>query len=370
VPLSIALQPVTDWEELGQRWRDLEQRARASFFQSWTWTGCLAAERFDRPLLLCARQDNHDVALALFNHRRGLLCDSLLLNETGDPGWDSVFIEHNGILAAGSAPSSLLTACIGALGELPLPDARALFGRRIVLSGVDASYRTAPGPNARIVREQRRDAPLVDLAALRRAGKLHTDLLSSNARSQLRRSLRHYAREGPLCVTAAESPADAHGYLDALARWHQRIWQQRGKPGAFANPRFVRFHHALLDRALPRQELMLLRISAGPTVIGYLYNFRHRGRVLAYQSGFDYESADKHQKPGLTCHHLAIEQCLAAGDASYDFLAGADRYKRSLSDGDTQMYWLVLAAPSPVERVKRWLRATGRRGRTEGRAAC
>ena len=33
-------------------WRDLESRSDASFFQSWTWTGCLVEERFLRPGLI------------------------------------------------------------------------------------------------------------------------------------------------------------------------------------------------------------------------------------------------------------------------------------------------------------------------------
>jgi len=86
-----------------------------------------------------------------------------------------------------------------------------------------------------------------------------------------------------------------------------------------------------------------LRIGAGDAAIGYLYNFRFRNRVLAYQSGFDYRAAGPQQKPGLTAHHLAIEMYAAQGIESYDFLAGEDRYKLSLSTGATELHWLEVS---------------------------
>ena len=49
---AVTLSPVADWAALGERWRELESRADVSFFQTWTWIGCLAPERYDDPVLL------------------------------------------------------------------------------------------------------------------------------------------------------------------------------------------------------------------------------------------------------------------------------------------------------------------------------
>jgi CelD/BcsL family acetyltransferase involved in cellulose biosynthesis len=347
VPLSVRLDRVRDWDTLGARWRDLEGRTACSFFQSWTWIGCLARERFDRAVLLEATQDGRTVALALFSHRPGLLRDTLWLHEIGDPRQDSLFIEYNGIVTERDAAPELCKRCLTAALAWHSDDTRrGWLGRRLVLSGIDDIQLRACKAVGTIVRALNRSVPVLDLAALRRDGRRHLDVLSANTRAQLRRSLRRYERQGPLHVERAGSAADAHTYLDALAGWHQHTWQRRGRPGAFANPDFTRFHHALIDRALPRGEVELLRVSAGPVVIGYLYNFQHRGRVLAYQSGFDYASADPHQKPGLTCHHLAIERSLAESRDLYDFLAGGDRYKRSLANGETTLHWVTIGAGS------------------------
>ncbi len=324
---EITLRPSPGLAQLERVWCELESRADASFFQSWAWVGCLAEQRFDRPWLLEARQGREVVALALCNHRRG----TLLLNETGRRGWDAVFVEHNGILAALGVDDqrTLRASCL-----------RALARRRLVLSGVDDAHLQAARdlPGFAQVRQTRR-APWADLT---KPGP-YLDTLSANTRYQIRRSDRTYGDRGPLRIERAETVADAHRFLGDLAVLHQRTWRSRGRPGAFANPDFVRFHHALIDRTMPGRAIDLLRITAGGTTVGYLHNFVHRGRVSAYQSGFDYATAGPHGKPGLTSHRLAIEMYRSEGMTAYDFLAGDDRYKTSLATASAALHWIEYA---------------------------
>jgi CelD/BcsL family acetyltransferase involved in cellulose biosynthesis len=350
VTLGITLGGMTDWSALGARWRELETRAHLSFFQSWSWIGCLGPERYDNPVLLEARRDGRTVALALFNRRRRWLFDTLWLHESGLKEHDAVFIEYNGLLCETLLSETLametgvdetvLAACLSAARCAPLPGPRLV--RRVMLNGVDPAHLRAAGAAGTVFGLSTRMAPTLDLAALRRDGRRHLDVLSANTRAQLRRSLRAYGALGPLGMRRAADAPEAHRFLDGLASLHQATWQRRGRPGAFAQPHFARFHHGLIDRALPRGEIELWRVDAGSAVIGYLYNFQFRGRVSAYQSGFDYALADHRAKPGLTCHHLAIEQGLAEGRDCYDFLAGDDRYKRSLSDGARPLHWLSI----------------------------
>jgi CelD/BcsL family acetyltransferase involved in cellulose biosynthesis len=97
-----------------------------------------------------------------------------------------------------------------------------------------------------------------------------------------------------------------------------------------------------VQRGLERGEIALLRLSAGERLVGYLYNFEFRGNAANYQSGFDYEGAKRHQTPGLTCHHYAIVDAASRGFDRYDFLAGDDRYKRSLATAAAGLDWLEL----------------------------
>lgn len=307
---AVTITQVQDLAAIGEKWRALEEQADCSFFQSWTWTGCLAEERFPRPVLAEAIDDGETIGLALFN-RNG----RLYLGETGIAAMDNLAIEHNGPLTLRDRPDAAAAVLRSAARRFDL-----------VLSGV-----TQPTPGVRVKQQQALFArPDSDWFARR----------SANTRQQIQRSDRGFAAFGSLAVCRATTTQDAHAWLDEMAELHQATWVARGKPGAFADPFFARFHHALIDRGLPRDEIDLWRVTAGPKLIGILYNFQFRGRVSAYQSGFAYDANDQRLKPGLTCHRAVIEAS-AVDTTIYDFLAGESRYKQSLADGAETMYWLT-----------------------------
>jgi CelD/BcsL family acetyltransferase involved in cellulose biosynthesis len=361
---SITLSRVTDWDALGKLWWDLETRSDCSFFQSWTWAGCLAEERFTDPILLQARQDDRVVAMGLFNRRRTWNGREVLwLGEAGRASHDAVFIEWNGLLAEQGTSADVLGECLRAACLMPIDGEHLLFRRRVVLSGADAP--TAEfGRLARIDLFVRRSivAPFVDLAALREANRPYLAALSANTRYQLRRSDRCYEA---LTINRAASREEAVGLLEQLEVLHQSTWQRRGRPGAFAAPYFKRFHTALIERGFEHGAIAVLRVGSGSKTVGILYNFEWRGRVMAYQSGFDYAGAGTHQKPGLTCHHQAIEDALDRGMNCYDFLAGEDRYKRSLATSKVVLHWVELGPAGPRSRLMQRLTDT-----SESRPQC
>lgn len=354
-PPQVSVVRAPELSLLAERWRAMERCCDASFFQSWTWVGCLAQERYRDAVLLCVQQDGQDRALALFGQRRSRLApNTLWLNETGDARFDAMFVEHNGVLCARGHEAlreASLVALLGGEGcvagtAMPVPRFYRR-GLRLVLSGVNSEMCEIA---ARIARSHRtvlrvlrtEPAPYVDFSLLDAGPDGFVDHLSPGTRYQLRRSTRRYAELGPVAIRRAQSVEEAHAMLDELAVLHQATWTARGQPGAFANPRFRQFHLALIARGMPRDEIDLLRITAGDRLIGCLYNFRYNGRVMTYQSGFDYRTTHAHQKPGLTTHHLAIEMYRASGQHSYDFLAGEDRYKTSLANAAHTMHWIDL----------------------------
>lgn len=341
--LTARFGPPPDAAALAAVWRALEPRADGSVFQSWLWLGCRYPARFDRAAVLTVEQDGAVLAIGLLNRRRAWPVPSRwFLGETGTPAQDSVFIEHNGPLVARDRPeardawfAALLGTCRG-------------IGRMVQLSGVaDADVAAARrhgvvgGTNTRI-------APRRDLARLRHANTDCLDQMSANTRQQINRAQRRYEAAGKLTITRAATIPEAAEFLAALADLHQARWRVRGKPGAFAQPAFRRFHAALIDRGVAPGQIDLLRIAAGPQIIGYLYNFVWHGTVSAYQSGFAYEQAHPHDKPGLVCHVAAIRYYQARGLECYDFLAGNDRYKTSLADSAVALHWLRAAPRSSL----------------------
>ena len=345
--LTVSLTGLAEPASIEAEWLELQARAAPSFFQSWTWVGLVAA-RFDNPVLMRAVEGGRTLALALLNRRRRAV-ETLWLGESGVSGLDDVFVEHNGILIDPTARAGMLPACLSALLCQTLPGPRATLGRRVVLSGVDAA--TLDGFAASDAEPRGADPALVVVARASAAPRVefadlageYIDSLSANTRYQIRRSDRHYAAKGPLRLEPANSLAQAQSYLDALSTLHQRAWQRRGRAGAFANPAFTAFHRALLERGVQRGEIDVLQISAGSQALGYLYNFIQSGRVVTYQSGFDYDgqASATHARPGLTSHRMAIEHYRRAGLRSYDFLAGDARYKQTLSNAETRLFWLT-----------------------------
>ena len=357
---EVILSVPADLASVGARWEALQERADASFFQSWAWVGCLAIERFPAPWLLEAREQGETVALALFNRRPG---NRLWLGESGDPAMDAPYVEFNGPLFLAGRSEKLWPVCLDACLRQGGWRRRVMMSGRVMLSGIDDALADGAGEAPAVLRARApsRTAPRVEFSALPAGGYL--DGLGANTRYQLRRSSRRYAAAGPLAIRRAKTLDEALGFLDALAVLHQATWTGRGRPGAFADPWFRRFHRELLGRAFPRGEIDLLRIAAGERVIGYLYNFRHRGRVSAYQSGFDYAVAHPHEKPGMTCHHLAIELAAREGATAYDFLAGEDRYKTSMANAATRLHWVEATRRTSLRARLEGLKALLRRVR-------
>lgn len=345
--VDIRTEPVPCFARLGREWRALEADvAGLSFFQSWSWVGCLAEQRYRDPVLIRALDGGRTIGLALFNRSARRLC----LAESGDPDLDAPFIEHNAPLAAGPRATDVQAALLRAAWGTPKVG-------RLVLSGV--APRLLGDAGGRAWRVQERPAPLVDLDAVRAAGGDWLATRSANTRYTLRRSMRAYEARGPLRLDAARDAAEALDWFDALLRLHTRTWQDRGLAGAFATPFLLGFHRALIATTAARGELDLLRVTAAGQDVGYLYNFRLGGWVNAYQSGLDHAGAATHGKPGLTCHALAIARALGAGARVYDFLAGAAQYKASLATGTVPLVWAelvpTLSAPGLVAALRRFV---------------
>jgi CelD/BcsL family acetyltransferase involved in cellulose biosynthesis len=326
-PLLIGVAPVGDFAALGARWRDLEARADASFFQSWSWTGCLVEERFPDPVAVIARRGGRVVGLALFNRRRRWFGRTrLYLGETGDTALDAIFTEHNGFLLDRDEPAATINAMLHGL-------AQAGFCR-VVLGGVDQiTCLAAHAASARL--RLRASRPSWEAAV----GQGFLGRRGANTRQQINRSKRAYAEAGALGLERAEDVDTALAWFNAMAAPHQARWRARGREGAFANPFFARFHTTLITNSFPRGEIEMRRLTLDDATIGYLYNFRHADRLLSYQSGFDYADPDKRRHPGLTAHALAIEAA-GRGVAWYDFLAGDAQYKRVLADRHRALFWV------------------------------
>jgi CelD/BcsL family acetyltransferase involved in cellulose biosynthesis len=273
--------------------------------------------------------------------------------------------EHNDLIVVAERRSEVVDDFVRVVrahgaDELALVGAREAAVHEIVSRWPSASYEGFFG-----------EAPYVDLDGLRDRGGEYVAVLSSNTRSQIRRSLRRYEqRFGTPTFEVATSLEQRIQWLGELVLLHDARWARAGQPGAFAGDDVQRFHRILLEECSTSHgptelRVDLARVRFGDTPIGFLYNLMYKGRVSFFQSGLRYDE-DRHLKPGLVSHAFAVEHYLAAGASEYDFLGGEPatvRYKRSLSTSARSLGWVQLPAPTAKMRIIRTLRHLRRRVR-------
>lgn len=332
--------------EIERIWCGLQTQCPHDYFLSWgwisTWLESLPKD-VDVRLIVGLVQDQPVLAFFIGSARRrkyGFLpTRSLALNTTGSRYFDLLYIEYNSVLALPSLNFSLVDLLHWLENkrwhEFSLPGLSSGFVQQMGLLGSEAP--TSVG----VLLEEESSAYFVDLARVREAKMDYLGLLSSNKRSQIRRSIKEYEKEGEVRIQEAQSVAEALEMLSALAELHQEEWQKRGKPGVFSNPYLMDFHRKLIASRFEAGEIQILRVFTPQATIGYLYNFVYGGKVLFYQSGLKYRPGNLY-RPGLVSHYFSIMQNARTDMRVYDFMAGEAGYKSSLATDSVPMYWVRL----------------------------
>jgi Acetyltransferase (GNAT) domain len=187
---------------------------------------------------------------------------------------------------------------------------------------------------------------------------------SANTRSQLRKAERKASLAlGKLEIEQSTNEAQALSWLDELAKLHNLKWNKSSKyKEGFAMPTFYAHQRDLVATSFKQDQLQMLRLSAGEKPLAYLYNFLYQGNSLFYMSGVDYAGTEEF-KPGLLAHWYAIEKNIAEGNHTYDFLAGTNRYKESLSSNVANRVCLVIRRPGIRFRLEDMVRTARRKWR-------
>jgi CelD/BcsL family acetyltransferase involved in cellulose biosynthesis len=364
--IDVVLERMPPVPELETLWRELESRADTTFYTTWSWMGnwLRVLPPNMMPGLLAARRGGRLIGLGLMVKGKALLLRSIpvkcwRLHATGIEDIDELAIEYNGFLVdrdhAVPVKQAMLHFLLYSTGV-----------KRLEMSRAESQYDQLAQrlPKDVLVRSVPATSYLVDLEQARAVPGGFLSLLSTNTRSQLRRSMGAYQALGTLALRQASSVDEARAFLVRLKALHGQTWAERGVRSGFSHGlTAARFHDSLIEQGLARGEIQVLRIDAGDTEVGYLYNFVHRGRVIFYQSGLNYGLLDKHDRPGLVCHGMAIEHNMRLGHRRYDFAAGDYRYKASLSTLREPQSTLVFQRDGVLPRLDLLLREWKREGR-------
>jgi CelD/BcsL family acetyltransferase involved in cellulose biosynthesis len=346
---------------LEAEWRRLQMRTEASFFISWDWAGTLLASLPAKHQLLVLRlsEGAETVGLAYLGRERALrhlLVTSrrLHFNSPGEPAYNCLTTEDNLLIARPELESACWNAIMGWFAhEQKLADELILPGLR---QPIDPTVMSRHRVNCDNIALQCFHVELNRLAATN--GRF-LDLLSKNARYQLRRSMRDYGGPSAIKLVVARSTEEALDWFENMKALHIDSWTRRGKPHSFSRPFFESFHKNLIRRTFDEGRIQMLRVAASGTPIGYLYNFRDGERTYAYQSGF--ADKDRRLRPGAVSHALAIEHNFRLGVHVYDFMAGSNRLKRSFATGCRDMHWITVQLPRMRFRLENKARSAKQR---------
>lgn len=192
--------------------------------------------------------------------------------------------------------------------------------------------------------------------------------LSSNSRQQARRLLRDGERAGARFEIVGERGATSA--FDDLCRLHQARWQEDGRPGVFAAPRFVAFHRQLVEQWLPRGRAVLGRLTLAGEPTAVLYGFLTGRKFDFYQSGVQMGDGSPLRSPGNLAHLLLMQALSVRGVTAYDFLRGASAYKDRLSTRQQALEGVRIRRSTPrALSARAWqLAARGLRRYASGRA--
>lgn len=339
------INPFSDMKFVEELWTDLQKRSVHSYFNSWGWVSTwLLSLPSDIRITFHVGYQNQIPVVAFFlgerQKRNYILLPSRVfaLNATAYPHYDSLYIEYNTILYDTSAlinfdniMNYLLTLTWNELSLLGMSHKFA----------TDFDLTEDKKRPFYLLRDHDTNSFFVDLQKIRDIDMNFLQLLSSNRRSQIRRSLKQYETSGKIRIQEAASTQEALDLLDKLVQYHQMEWKKKGWAGAFANQYLYQFHKDLIKNRFPKGEIQLLHIYTDQMDIGYIYSFVYKKEILFYQSGFNYQDNNNY-RPGLISHYLAILHNAQNGMKTYDFLAGDSTYKRTLATDSIPMYWIKL----------------------------
>lgn len=112
---------------------------------------------------------------------------------------------------------------------------------------------------------------------------------------------------------------------EVLVHLHQRRRQSLGEPGCFASRRFTKFHREVAQRLLATGRLRLSWLELDGTPAAAEYHFAGTDTTYAYQGGVDPERLT--EEPGRLSNIATLQQAIAEGHQSFDFLRGDEPYK-------------------------------------------
>jgi CelD/BcsL family acetyltransferase involved in cellulose biosynthesis len=266
--------------------------------------------------LLAVRASNGQLlALAPLIRRRRGLGDRLEFMGTGPAGAD-----YLDLIVKPGTEAEAIQAIAGALHALQLPlhldhlppsSYAARLASELARTGWTSLHST---PDV---------CPYIDLSG--HTGESYLLSLGPAHRANVRRRLRALRADFDLQFAPVITHQDRRAALEALVRFSENRWRDRGGTSAFPDLEIVAFHQHMTRRAMDQGWLRLYALTLNGAIAGVMYGFAVGGRFFFYQHGFD--AAYSRYSIGIAVMALSIDAAIAEGLREFDMLYGHESYK-------------------------------------------
>lgn len=157
--------------------------------------------------------------------------------------------------------------------------------------------------------------------------------MSSNARYQIRRFVKRASNESEkkiFDISRIQSEDQIGPAYDRLVNFHQKRWNDRGRPGAFAEKRMYDFYKEITLSFYKKGWLQIEEVTIpeeDDQCIASDLMFRFNQTIYLIQRGFDDDSSYAEYSPGKSLLYTVIKNAFENGLKTYDFLRGDESYK-------------------------------------------
>lgn len=180
--------------------------------------------------------------------------------------------------------------------------------------------------------------------------------LTPTRRQTLRRKERQLQRRHAMTITDYRGPRVGEG-LDHLLSLHARRWESSGESGAFQDPTVRTLHRRFAAELAARDRLWLSTLDVAGVPVAAWYGFSWGDTVYFYQSGRDPQW--ERDSVGLVLMGTMIRRAIERGFRRFDFLRGADPYKRHWTTASRITEQLTIFRPGLGGRALRVLGTLG-----------
>ena len=171
-----------------------------------------------------------------------------------------------------------------------------------------------------VLRSAVRVCPFVELPT---SWEEYLTLKGTTFKRRLEYYSRRLARSGYVVVEVPRNAREVDDVFDDVVRLHNHRWHTP------IDGRFWSFHRRVARAFFLLNQLLLVRLRVGETVVAARYDFVFDNKAWNYQGGWLTEFGDRRVGTLMLCEVLRL--CIQMGVREYDFLEGDAVYKRRLS---------------------------------------